>query len=55
MGSQQKLLGVPCATGEPVDDKFLVCGREVYRLRYPEVKLNYPIGICKFQVVNTCL
>ena len=54
MGSCQNLFGVPCATGVLIEDKFVVYAREVYRLRYLEVGLKYPIGARRFQVVNIC-
>ena len=45
MGSHQKVFCVPCANSVSVEDKFSVCGSEVYRLRYSEVELFYPIGL----------
>ena len=48
MDSYQNLFGVPCATGVLIEDKFVVYSREVYRLRYLEVGLKYPIGVRRF-------
>ena len=52
MGSRQKVFCVPCVKGVPVEDKFSVCGSEVYRLRYSEVGLFYPIGLANSGWLN---
>ena len=52
MSSHQEVLCVPCAKGVLVADKFSVCGSAVYRLRYSEVGLFYPIGLANSGWLN---